>query len=269
MVKNLKKGCILSICLVIILMLSACAKDDEATSMLKSSSEKFRQVASVKTEISVDTLFETVSDSTGIKMIFLMENTTDPLAGHAIGYSVFDIAGYHTTGEVEVYQLEEEGETVTYSRVNDKWIKETGDNNSSSAGIKSGFIDPDKKQKKFTLKDGLVDIDGKMCYELSGDMKGADAMDIFDIRIVNELADIETPDFDDIKKADVPFVIYIEEESNLPTRIYIDVTDVLNDLYADMEENTTVSKFTIIIDYDEYNNVLPIMVPEEVIKEVL
>ena len=268
MTEYLKKGCVLSIFLMFALMLSACTKDDEATSMLKVSSEKFRQVDSVKTEIDIDTLFETVSDSTGIKMIFLMENTTDPLAGHAVGFSVFDIAGYHTAGEVEVYQLEEDGETVTYSRVNDMWIKENGDNSGNTTGIKSGFLNPDKKQKKFVLKEDLVDIEGKKCHELSGEMKGADAMDIFDIRVVNDLAGIETPDIEDIKKADVPFVIYIEEETNLPARIYIDITDVLNDLYKDMEENTTVSKFTIIIDYDEYNSVLPIMVPEEVMQEV-
>ena len=254
----------LLICIILIITVTSCKKDEGASKILKESSDNFMKADSLKTSIDVDTLFETVSDATGVKMFFELENTTNPVAGHAVGKSVFEFSGMKNSGEVEVYQLEEDGEMVTYSRINDMWIKETGINYNDSYGIKSEFIKPEKKPGKILLKKETTKVNDKECYELTGYMTGKDAENIFDISVINQLSGIDTPDTEDIARSTIPFVINIYKDSMLPAKIYIDMTDALDGVYEKMDENTSVSKFTITIKYGDYNNVKDIIVPEEV-----
>ena len=265
--RKFKKGYIVLMCIMLMFTFTACKKDNEAVSILKESSAEFSKAKSIRTSIDIDALYEKVNNSTGIKMFFELENTSDPLAGHAVGFSLFDIGGRKSGGVIEIFQVVEDGETYTYSRVNDTWTKEKAELSESDHGIKSEFLDPDKKPKKFTLKENLVTIREKECYELSGFMTGKDVMNIFDIRTVNNLADMETPDTDKIGKSQIPFIINVEKESLLPSRIYIDMTDALNDIYNEMDENSSVSKFTITVDYEDYDNISEITVPDEVKQE--
>lgn len=258
----------LFIFIVLAASITGCSKEDEALSLLHRSAENFLQADSVMTDIEVDTLFETVSETTETKMYFALENTTDPLSGHAIGYSFFERGGLISGGEVEIYQVLEDDENVTYSRVNDKWIKETENDDDKGSEFKSEFLDPDDKPDKFTLKEESVNINGLESYELVGHMSGKDIMNIFDVRAVNELSGIEDIDMKELGRSKIPVLIYIYKDSELPAKIYVDMTDVLDNIYKEMDENTTVSNFTISIEYDNYNSIEPILVPEEVKKEI-
>ena len=266
MVKN-KIVCNIFICLLVIMCVTGCNKNDEAISLLHKSAEKFHEADSVRTKIEVDTLFETVSNTTGTKMYLELENTTDPLSGHAVGYSVFERDGFSTGGVVEIYQVSEGEENVTYSRVNDIWTKEKGNNEAGSNEVRSEFLDPDEKPEKFKLKPDITEIEGMETYELTGYMSGKDVMNIFDISAVSGLSGIEDLDIKKLNRTQIPVMINIYKDSALPAKIYVDMTDVLDEIYKDMEENTTVSNFTITVKYEDYGSIEPILVPEEVKQE--
>ena len=267
MVKG-KKSLIIAIFIIALTVLTACGKDNKAVSLIEESSQNFKSVDSLETNIIIDALFERINEFSEIKMKFELENTTNPLAGHAYGSSSFNIGGLMTGGEVEIYQVNEEDQNVSYSRVNDTWIKEPWDSQTGFYGIKSEYLEPEDNSRKFVLKEDTSIINNQECFELSGYMSGENVMNIFDITSVNDLAGIATLDYESLNKAKIPFVISIYESTTLPAKIFIDMTDVLDEMYKETDENATVSKFTVAIEYDKYNNIDPIVVPEEVKRKI-
>ena len=263
MVKNMKRFTLFLV-LILSLFLTSCGSDPKVLNLLKESSDNFLKSTSVRMDIDFDVLFERVNESTGIKMYFMTENTTKPVSGHAVGFSLFDIDGRETGGIVEVYEVKEDNEIYTYSMVNDMWTKEKGDTSKSAIGLKSDYLNPEDKPEKFKLSEETVMHYDKECLELTGELKGDNIMNLFDINVVGELSGIEMPDIEDINKSSFPVVVDIYKETKLPARIYIDMTDVLNEIYGELDDTLTVSKYVLKIEYRDYNKVGEIKVPQEV-----
>ena len=263
-----RKNLILSVVLIII-CLSGCGKDNKENDLLQESSKKFLEVSSVRAEVGVDVLLESFAETSGISLDMKLENTSDPLRGHAEALTVLERDEAYVSGEMEVYQITEDGITTSYSSLNDIWTVETAQYDNEHTSFKPEYIDPNGKNEKFKLSDESVTYNNEECYELTGKMSGSEVQKLFDVNTLSLVSDVAIPDEESISKLKVPVVIDIYRESMLPAKIFIDMTDVLNDIYKDMDEEVSVSKFTIKLEYYDFNNVEPIEVPDEVIENAV
>ena len=252
-----------------IMCLAGCGNDSKESDLLKESSKKFSEVSSVRAKVNVDVLLESFAGTSGISLNMKLENTSNPIKGHAEATTVLEKNGSYISGEMEVYQSTEDEVTTSYSRLNDFWTVEKDDYKNGSSSFKPEFINPYDKTEKFKLSvDDVIHNDNK-CYELVGEMSGNEALKLFDINTLSIVSDVKIPDEERISELKVPVVINIYKENILPAKIFIDMTDVLNDVYEEVDEEVTVGQFTIKLEYYDFDNVESIEVPESVVKNAV
>ena len=260
------KGSILVLIMISVLIcISGCAEEDYGK-LIEESTKRFKEISSVRTKVNVDVLLESFIETSGISMDINLENTKEPLIGHAEGMTRLERRGEYVIGEMEVYQSTKDDITTSYSRLNDTWTVETAPYDKDHSGIKPEYIDEKGKVANFSLSKESVMCNDKECYELYGEMKGCEIKNLFDLNTLSLVSNVNIPDEESIEKLEVPVIINIYKENLLPAKIFIDMTDVLNEEYKKMDEEVTVGKFTIRMEYYDFDKVESIEIPEEAVK---
>ena len=59
----------------------------------------------------------------GVSMEMEMESTASPRAGHAKGTAKVNVKGTEVASDMEIYQVTEGNEHVTYSSIYDEWTE--------------------------------------------------------------------------------------------------------------------------------------------------
>ena len=110
----------------------------------------------------------------------------------------------------------------------------------------------------------MVEVEGKECYELYGEVSGDSLIGILGTDMIHAYGLVDLPDEDAIRKLRIPITIDVYQEDFLPARMQVDMTDVLDELYDSYKETTDVNDFRFDLVFDGYNNVNEIHVPDEV-----
>ena len=67
------------------------------------------------------------TDDVSLGMDMNMETTTEPEASHGKGAVSISMSGMDFSVEMEMYSVQEDGEYVTYTLMEDQWTKEVSD----------------------------------------------------------------------------------------------------------------------------------------------
>ena len=117
-------------------MLAGCSGRMTPKRLLTDMEENMQNVTSSANHVEVAIQMEDVLDIRKVNMALDLENTTQPPAGYAKGTAKVTIKNAQVSADLEIYQVQEDGKAVTYSRTNDTWVKEmTEDSSESHLGV--------------------------------------------------------------------------------------------------------------------------------------
>ena len=200
------------------------------------------------------------TDSVSISMDMDMESTADPEASYGKGSVNLGMSGSSVGTEMEMYTAKEGDQYVTYTLAKDEWTKDTADagdvlgNVGSMTGNIADYAD------KFELEKSLADVNGKKCFELTGELSG----DIFTEMLQSNMMDsFSGYGLDEEAVADMvfPCTIDVYKDSVLPARLYFDLAPAFEPMLAEAE--VTASDCYIEMTFLEYDSVDEIVVPDE------
>lgn len=265
MSKYAKKGfSIITLGIFCAILTMGCSSKMTPKKMMASVTENLAKVKSVTNTLSMDIELEDVLDTMKISMDMKMENTVKPKAGHAAGTAEVEFSGTKLGSDIEIYQVEEGAEAVTYSRMYDKWSREATDSTQKSTFNGNLFQEAGDSIETFRIAEQNVEVDQKECYQLYGNVTGKELLEFMGLDMMGAFGLVEIPDEDAIVNLSVPITIEVYKEEMLPARVIVDMTDVMNELYDKYDKSTNVNDFTIELGYTGFGEVKKIQVPDEV-----
>ncbi len=265
MKKSVKKAvCILMLYIFTINLITGCNKKLTPEKLMSEVTENLAKVNSVSNSLNMDIELEDVLDSTKITMDMEMENTASPMAGHASGEAEVEMSGTKVGSDIEIYQVTEDNEFVTYSSMYGQWVKENSGKEEESTFNGNLLQKAGNSIRSFRIAKETVTVDEKECYEMYGDISGKELLQFMGTDMMGAFGLVEIPDENAIMKLQIPITIDIYIDEMLPARIMIDMTDVMNDLYDQNDKSTNVNNFMIKLGYTGFNKVDKIEVPQAV-----
>ena len=256
------------LCLAVSCALSAagCSGRTTPKKLLEQASENLENVTSSANRVELAIQLEDVLELREVNMEMEMENTTDPRAGHAAGTAKVNIRDAEVAADIEIYQVMEEGEYVTYSSMDGQCEKEqTGDSAENHIGVDGNvFAQEGKAMEGFRLSNEEVTVEGKNCYQMYGDVSGEDLMGILGKSMVNAFGLVELPDEQAVRELQIPVIFDIYKEEMLPARMIVDMSGVMNELYESYDQTTEVNLYSIELVFTDYNQIDAIEVPQKV-----
>lgn len=264
--KKKRFGIIFLISILLLGSLTGCIEKLTPKKLVIQMQEELLNVTSFANEISVDVKLEDVVHVTEACMDMTMESTLNPNAGHAKGSARIKIYDTELESPMEIYQVTEDGKQVIYSGLDQQWQRSVEEATDSSGISISGdmFQNLETMVEQFRLADELVIVDEKECYEIYGEVKGAELKSLVGEEIMYAYGIVEIPEKEQIDELMVPVTIDIYKELMLPARIHVDMTDEMNEFYDQIGESMNVNDFSINLQFQDYNQIETIVVPEEI-----
>lgn len=268
--RNKKYYTVLFVCLLAIGILNGCIKKTTPKTIVAKMAVNLSKVTSLANDISVDVKLEDIVHVTEVSMEMTIESTLDPKAGHAKGTAGIKIFNTEIKSPLEIYQVVEDEQTVTYSGVDNIWQRSTSEDEvASGISLNGGMLqDLETLVDQFTLAEESVEVNEKECYEIYGEIKGADLISLVGEDLMNAYGIVEIPEKESVYELLIPITIDIYKDEMLPARIYVDMTDEMNAFYDDIGESMNVNDFTVDILFLNYNQIDEIIVPDEVKKSI-
>lgn len=195
-----------------------------------------------------------------------METVTEPEAAHGKGTVSMNISGMDFSVETETYAVQEDDRYVTYTLVEDQWIKEADDDGEVTGEVDNIADGMEEYADQFTLAEDLVTVNGRECFELTGELDG----DLFSEMLQADMTDsLSGYGIDEEMLSDMvfPCTIDIYKDSILPARLYFDVTESMAPMMAD--SGVTLSDCYVDMTFMEYDTVDEITVPEEAVSSAV
>lgn len=242
-------------------------KDMEPAEAMELVMQKTAEVKSVSMEGEMELTMSLMAQSVDMKMDYKTETTTNPTAVHMIMTMDMSSLGGESQ-EIETYTVKEGDEFVSYANSGDGWTKTEADSPESIGAPDASAYMEDVASYELL---GEEEINGETALHYSGRidqdkladvLSSSGAMDAFgDMGI-----DGNDPDmFKNL--GDIVLEVWVSEDSSLPVRYRMDMTEIMNNLFAKMFESLgvqmTVSNVVMVFDVTGYNNVPAITVPEE------
>lgn len=234
--------------------------------LMSSVSKNMLDITSFSNDVNLDIELEDVLHTTAVSMDITMENTLKPKAGHALGTAHLKLRGAELEGVLEIYQVEEDGQNVVYSSLDGNWTREASDQAKTSGMTldSSLFAQMEKSMDDFRIAEQTVEVNGRECYQMYGEVSGKDLMGLVGSGMINAYGLVKLPDESAVLESMIPITFDVYQDEMLPARIIVDMTDVMNGLYDQFDHSTNVNNFVIKLAFTGYNQVEEIRVPEEI-----
>lgn len=263
MKKKLKNVWLLGLVLLTAaLVAGGCGKKATPENLLADMDKNSKEVKSVSSNMKLAAELGDDTDTLALNLDADITATKKPEASHIKGKVGIKFGSTDFGTDMEVYQVKEKDEIISYTYIQDQWTKQTVDSeeNVLDEGMYEGFK---KAYKSFELKKDLVKVNDKKCYELTGKVDGGLLSGIIDQDMLDSVTSGIDLDADGMKDAKIPCVIDIYQDSILPARIYIDMKDVLGKLMGDEYEGLEVDEYYVELTYNEYDKADEIKVPKK------
>lgn len=261
-----KTGSAVLLFICCVLLSVGCSGKMTPKKLMSSVSKNLADAKSVSNTLSMYIELEDVLNTMKVSMDMQMQNTADPKAGHAKGTAEVDFSGTKVGSDIEIYQVNEGDEFVTYSSMYDKWSRESAANSVKSSFNGNLFQEADDSIKSFHIAEQAVQLDDKDCYQMYGDISGKELLGFMGADMMGAFGLVEIPAEEALVNLEIPVTIEVYQEELLPARVIIDMTDVMNDLYDEYDKSTNVNDFTIELGYTGFDEVDKIEVPQDVLE---
>lgn len=243
-------------------LLSGCGTKATPENLLRDMQKNAEKTESALLNFKMDIAMGDGTDDVSLGMDMNMETTTEPEASHGKGTVSISMSGMDFSVETEMYSVQEDGEYVTYTLMEDQWTKEVSDDGEMTGEVDSIADNVEEYADQFELAEDLVTVNDKECFELTGELDG----DLFSEMMQTDMTDsLAGYGIDEEALSDMmfPCTIDIYKDSILPARLYFDMTESLAPLMED--SGVTVSECYVDMTFMEYDTVEEITVPDEAV----
>ena len=243
-------------------LLSGCGTKATPENLLRDMQKNAEKTESALLNFKMDIAMGDGTDDVSLGMDMNMETTTEPEASHGKGTVSISMSGMDFSVEMEMYSVQEDGEYVTYTLMEDQWTKEVSDDGEMTGEVDSIADNVEEYADQFELAEDLVTVNDKECFELTGELDG----DLFSEMMQTDMLDsLAGYGIDEEALSDMmfPCTIDIYKDSILPARLYFDMTESMAPLMED--SGVTVSECYVDMTFMEYDTVEEITVPDEAV----
>ena len=243
-------------------LLSGCGTKAAPGDLLRDMQKNAEKTESALLNFKMDIAMGDGTDDVSLGMDMNMETTTEPEASHGKGAVSISMSGMDFSVEMEMYSVQEDGEYVTYTLMEDQWTKEVSDDGEMTGEVDSIADNVEEYADQFELAEDLVTVNDKECFELTGELDG----DLFSEMMQTDMMDsLAGYGIDEEALSDMmfPCTIDIYKDSILPARLYFDMTESMAPLMED--SGVTVSECYVDMTFMEYDTVEEITVPDEAV----
>ncbi|MBM6803076.1 hypothetical protein H6B07_10440 [Mediterraneibacter glycyrrhizinilyticus] len=243
-------------------LLSGCGTKATPENLLRDMQKNAEKTESALLNFKMDIAMGDGTDDVSLGMDMNMETTTEPEASHGKGAVSISMSGMDFSVEMEMYSVQEDGEYVTYTLMEDQWTKEVSDDGEMTGEVDSIADNVEEYADQFELAEDLVTVNDKECFELTGELDG----DLFSEMMQTDMMDsLAGYGIDEEALSDMmfPCTIDIYKDSILPARLYFDMTESMAPLMED--SGVTVSECYVDMTFMEYDTVEEITVPDEAV----
>ena len=243
-------------------LLSGCGTKATPENLLRDMQKNAEKTESALLNFKMDIAMGDGTDDVSLGMDMNMETTTEPEASHGKGAVSISMSGMDFSVEMEMYSVQEDGEYVTYTLMEDQWTKEVSDDGEMTGEVDSIADNVEEYADQFELAEDLVTVNDKECFELTGELDG----DLFSEMMQTDMTDsLAGYGIDEEALSDMmfPCTIDIYKDSILPARLYFDMTESMAPLMED--SGVTVSECYVDMTFMEYDTVEEITVPDEAV----
>ena len=243
-------------------LLSGCGTKATPENLLRDMQKNAEKTESALLNFKMDIAMGDGTNDVSLGMDMNMETTTEPEASHGKGTVSISMSGMDFSVEMEMYSVQEDGEYVTYTLMEDQWTKEVSDDGEMTGEVDSIADNVEEYADQFELAEDLVTVNDKECFELTGELDG----DLFSEMMQTDMLDsLAGYGIDEEALSDMmfPCTIDIYKDSILPARLYFDMTESMAPLMED--SGVTVSECYVDMTFMEYDTVEEITVPDEAV----
>lgn len=243
-------------------LLSGCGTKATPENLLRDMQKNAEKTESALLNFKMDIAMGDGTDDVSLGMDMNMETTTEPEASHGKGTVSISMSGMDFSVEMEMYSVQEDGEYVTYTLMEDQWTKEVLDDGEMTGEVDSIADNVEEYADQFELAEDLVTVNDKECFELTGELDGDLFSEMMQTDMLDSLAGYEI-DEEALSDMMFPCTIDIYKDSILPARLYFDMTESMAPLMED--SGVTVSECYVDMTFMEYDTVEEITVPDEAV----
>ena len=243
-------------------LLSGCGTKATPENLLRDMQKNAEKTESALLNFKMDIAMGDGTDDVSLGMDMNMETTTEPEASHGKGTVSISMSGMDFSVEMEMYSVQEDGEYVTYTLMEDQWTKEVSDDGEMTGEVDSIADNVEEYADQFELAEDLVTVNDKECFELTGELDGDLFSEMMQTDMLDSLAGYEI-DEEALSDMMFPCTIDIYKDSILPARLYFDMTESMAPLMED--SGVTVSECYVDMTFMEYDTVEEITVPDEAV----
>lgn len=243
-------------------LLSGCGTKATPENLLRDMQKNAEKTESALLNFKMDIAMGDGTDDVSLGMDMNMETTTEPEASHGKGTVSISMSGMDFSVEMEMYSVQEDGEYVTYTLMEDQWTKEVSDDGEMTGEVDSIADNVEEYADQFELAEDLVTVNDKECFELTGELDGDLFSEMMQTDMMDSLAGYGI-DEETLSDMMFPCTIDIYKDSILPARLYFDMTESMAPLMED--SGVTVSECYVDMTFMEYDTVEEITVPDEAV----
>lgn len=148
-----------------------CGKRATPENLLEDMQKNMDRIESFEGNLAMAVEMSDGTDSLAFHMDMDMGATEDPGAVYGKGNVAMNMSGTNIGTEMELYQVTEDGESVTYVLVDNMWSRTASEDDGMNLGADiTGDIGD--YAELFEMARSTVDVNGKECFEMTGDIGG-------------------------------------------------------------------------------------------------
>ncbi len=246
-------------------LLSGCGGKTKATpeNLLKDMTDNAGAIESVLMKLDLQMRMESAGEELGIGMTMDIESTVEPEMSYAKGDLSLEMSGSSLSTEMEMYSEKEGDQYVTYTLMENEWTKEIADETKTLGEVDRMTGDIEEYADRFKLEEDLVDVEGKECFELTGELDGEMFSEMLQSNMMDSFSGYGLSE-DVVSDMVFPCDIDIYRDSILPARISFDLTDTFDTMMAD--SGVTAQECYMEIVFTEYDSIEEIVIPDEALE---
>ena len=190
-----------------------------------------------------------------------VQATNDPVVSHMTTDMEMNMAGFAQPMKMEMYTVQDDNGTTTYTNQTGEWTKTTVDAEDVSSELTDAMSDISKYITDENIKKYFKDVkkkeekkSGKDCYVVSGSLKETAFEDLFEAA-----KDItgEAVDTSELPEISMPIKFYVDKKTYLPVEVTVNMK--IGEI-----EGVKFDKFEIKMTSNSYD-VEEITIPDEVL----
>lgn len=266
MKKNFKKIAAIGLIIILTMLMAAgCKKKATPENLLSDMTNNMKKIESVGANIKMSVAMADAENSINADIDLNLETVLKQEAAYVEGSVKMNMNGTDIGTDMEMYQVKEKKENISYVKVMDQWTKSTGDDSDELMNLDS-LKDLGGMADAFTLAKELSEVEGEKCFRLTGELKGEELESVLNEDLLNSVGMGELIDLDKLKETKIPCTIDIYKEKILPARIHIDMGSVIEKLIEGSGDGPDSVEYYTEMIYKDYDSIKEIKVPDDVKK---